>query len=180
MTHCLCKPLIQGLVELRLFSLFFPCLFSSPVNRLKTESNPIQKVISTKLTAGKLPYFPETKALFKPSWLKLREPGLSVGISAGSPSSKQKMKSSPAQDSQDGWSRASLRQDRPISILLLAFTRFPTHSIELQPVLQGSISIGPQPVLWLMPHPSSNSILDLPVLRLSGPLRMREANDRSG
>ncbi|KAK3182928.1 hypothetical protein Dsin_030214 [Dipteronia sinensis] len=31
-------------------------------------------------------------------------------------------------------------------------------------VLQGSISIGPQPVLWLMPHPSSNSILDLPVL----------------
>ncbi|GMN32807.1 hypothetical protein TIFTF001_044722 [Ficus carica] len=47
-------------------------------------------------------------------------------------------------------------------------------------VLQGSISIGPQPVLWLMPHPSSKSILDLPVLRPSGPLRMREANDRSG
>ena len=49
MTHCLCKPLIQGLVELRLFSLFFPCVFSSP-----TKNGIKSKVISTKLTAGKL------------------------------------------------------------------------------------------------------------------------------
>ncbi|GJS38216.1 hypothetical protein Tco_0563259, partial [Tanacetum coccineum] len=43
---------------------------------------------------------------------------------------------------------------------------FPLTLLSYSPcwVLQGSISIGPQLVLWLMPHPSSNFILDSPCM----------------
>ncbi|GMN28486.1 hypothetical protein TIFTF001_051668 [Ficus carica] len=82
---------------------------------------------------------------------------------------------------QDGWSSASLRQDNSISILLLAFARFPTHSIELQPLLGSARKHLDRSttVLWLMPP---RALIPYSIAGSSSeqPLRMREANDRIG
>lgn len=130
MTHCLCKPLIQGLVELRLFSLFFTCLFSSPVNRLKTESNPIQIVISTKLTAGKLwlPTFLKPKLYSSQAdWIKAKRTTFPHSLNACFPL-RTWMTSFPVPYSLSSFSFIDLRQlllERTVELRLIRCSMSP-------------------------------------------------------